>query len=125
VQRLLPLRHGFEPDFAGVDRFRGQIVRPQHWQEKLDYAGKRIIVIGSGATAITLVPAMTDKAAHVTMLQRSPTYVVSLTANDKIAERLLRVLPRKYRIRDRAMEERSDVAHLLPGVPSMARVQQE
>jgi monooxygenase len=70
-------------DFAGVDRFRGQIVHPQHWPEKLDYAGERVIVIGSGATAITLVPAMTDKAAHVTMLQRSPTYVVSLTANDR------------------------------------------
>jgi monooxygenase len=86
--------HGFEPAFEGADGFRGRIVHPQDWPEDLDYAGKRVVVIGSGATAITLVPAMTDKAAHVTMLQRSPTYVVSLPAKDSIAERLLRVLPR-------------------------------
>jgi cation diffusion facilitator CzcD-associated flavoprotein CzcO len=86
---------GFEPAFEGANRFRGEIVHPQHWPEDLDYAGKRVVVIGSGATAITLVPAMTDKAAHVTMLQRSPTYVVSLPGTDGIAERLLRVLPRK------------------------------
>ena len=87
--------HGFEPAFEGIDRFRGRIVHPQHWPEDLDYTGKRVVVIGSGATAITLVPAMTDKAAHVTMLQRSPTYVVSLPATDSIADRLLRVLPKK------------------------------
>jgi monooxygenase len=87
--------HGFEPAFAGADRFHGRIVHPQHWPEDLDYSGKRVVVIGSGATAITLVPAMTDKAAHVTMLQRSPTYVVSLPANDGVAQRLLRILPQK------------------------------
>ena len=87
--------HGFECAFEGADRFRGRIVHPQHWPEDLDYTGKRVVVVGSGATAITLVPAMTDKAAHVTMLQRSPTYVVSLPANDRIAEHLLRILPRK------------------------------
>ena len=87
--------HGFEPAFEGADRFRGRIVHPQHWPEDLDYAGQRVVVIGSGATAVTLVPAMTDKAAHVTMLQRSPTYVVSLPATDGIAERLLRVLPKR------------------------------
>lgn len=87
--------HGFEPAFAGAERFGGRIVHPQHWPEDVDYAGKRVVVIGSGATAITLVPAMTDKAAHVTMLQRSPTYVVSLPATDGLAERLMRVLPQK------------------------------
>ena len=87
--------HGFQAQFEGADKFRGRIVHPQHWPKDLDYAGKRVVVIGSGATAITLVPAMTDRAAHVTMLQRSPTYVVSLPATDSIAEKLLRVLPHK------------------------------
>jgi cation diffusion facilitator CzcD-associated flavoprotein CzcO len=63
---------GFTPHFEGTERFGGQIIHPQFWPEGLDYAGKRVVVIGSGATAITLVPALTDKAAHVTMLQRSP-----------------------------------------------------
>ncbi len=87
--------HGFEAAFEGADSFGGCIVHPQHWPEDLDYAGKRVVVIGSGATAITLVPAMADKAAHVTMLQRSPTYVVSAPATDGIAEGLLKVLPKK------------------------------
>ena len=65
--------HGHEPDFAGIDDFRGTVVHPQHWPEDLDHAGKRVVVIGSGATAVTLVPAMAADAAHVTMLQRSPT----------------------------------------------------
>ncbi len=64
---------GFTPSFAGRDRFRGTIVHPQHWPEDLDYTGKRVVVIGSGATAVTLVPAMAGTAAHVTMLQRTPT----------------------------------------------------
>ena len=69
---------GYTPEFPGIERFGGQVVHPQHWPEDLDYAGKRVVVIGSGATAVTLVPAMAETAAHVTMLQRSPTYVVSL-----------------------------------------------
>src|SRR3954470_9819519 len=69
---------GYKPDFPGTERFRGEIVHPQEWREDIDYAGKRVIVIGSGATAVTLVPAMAQTAAHVTMLQRSPSYVVSL-----------------------------------------------
>jgi monooxygenase len=77
---------GFTPDFEGIDRFRGQIVHPQHWPEELDYEGKRVIVIGSGATAVTLVPAMAEQAAHVTMLQRSPSYVVTLPARDPFAD---------------------------------------
>ena len=67
---------GYRPDFPGEERFAGPIVHPQHWPEDLDYAGKRVVIIGSGATAITLVPAMAATAEHVTMLQRSPTYVV-------------------------------------------------
>jgi monooxygenase len=84
---------GFTPEFAGSDEFKGQVVHPQHWPEDLDYAGKRVVVIGSGATAVTLVPAMAEKAAHVTMLQRSPTYIASLPAEDPLASGLRRFLP--------------------------------
>ena len=86
---------GFTPVFEGRDSFRGQIIHPQHWPETLDYAGKRVIVIGSGATAVTLVPEMAKAAAHVTMLQRSPTYMVSRPSEDKIANRLRQLLPSK------------------------------
>ncbi len=86
---------GYSPEFLGSDRFAGQIVHPQKWPENLDYVGKRVVVIGSGATAVTLVPAMADQAAHVTMLQRSPTYVVSRPAEDQLANRLRRHLPAK------------------------------
>lgn len=81
------------PSFPGQDEFRGTIVHPQWWPEDLDYTGKRVVVIGSGATAVTLVPAMAERASHVTMLQRSPTYVMSLPNRDAIADRLRRVLP--------------------------------
>ena len=84
---------GYTPEFAGRDDFRGEIVHPQEWPEDFDHAGKRIVVIGSGATAMTLVPAMADTAAHVTMLQRSPTYVVSRPDQDPIANALRKVLP--------------------------------
>jgi cation diffusion facilitator CzcD-associated flavoprotein CzcO len=84
---------GFTPEFEGVESFGGRIVHPQHWPEDLDYAGKRVVVIGSGATAVTLVPAMAGEAAHVTMLQRSPTYIASLPAEDPLAGALRRVLP--------------------------------
>ena len=73
------------PQFDGVEDFAGQMVHPQHWPEDLDYAGKRVVVIGSGATAVTLIPSMAEHAAHVTMLQRSPSYVLSLPAEDPIA----------------------------------------
>ncbi len=79
---------GFTPEFAGRERFGGQIVHPQHWPEDLDYSGKRVVVIGSGATAVTLIPAMAGTAAHVTMLQRSPTYVMPLPSEDAIANGL-------------------------------------
>jgi monooxygenase len=84
---------GYTPDFEGTDSFGGQIVHPQNWTEDIDYAGKRVVVIGSGATAVTLIPAIAQSAAHVTMLQRSPSYVVSLPAEDPIAKFLRRVLP--------------------------------
>ncbi|MGO9028500.1 MAG: flavin-containing monooxygenase [Acidimicrobiales bacterium] len=87
--------HGYLPDFAGMDRFEGTIAHPQAWPEELDYAGQRVVVIGSGATAITLVPAMAATAGHVTMLQRSPTYVASLPARDPVADLARRVLPRR------------------------------
>jgi monooxygenase len=86
---------GYLPHFEGTERFRGEIVHPQHWPDELDYAGKRVVVIGSGATAVTLVPAMAERAAHVTMLQRSPSYVVTLPAIDPIADVLTRRLPPK------------------------------
>jgi monooxygenase len=84
---------GYTPQFEGTESFGGQIVHPQHWPEDLDYAGKRVLVIGSGATAVTLVPAMAERAAHVTMLQRSPSYVVSLPGEDPLADLLRRFLP--------------------------------
>ena len=86
---------GYLPHFEGRERFPGPIIHPQHWPEDLDYDGKRVVVIGSGATAVTLVPAMAERAAHVTMLQRSPSYVVTLPAEDPIARFLQRVLPPK------------------------------
>src|SRR6185369_5035903 len=81
------------PAFAGAETFRGTVVHPQWWPAELDYTGKRVVVIGSGATAVTIVPAMAARAAHVTMLQRSPTYIASLPAEDPIANFLRRVLP--------------------------------
>jgi len=87
---------GYTPDFPGTDAFRGQVVHPQHWPDDLDYAGKKVVVIGSGATAVTLIPAMAETAAHVTMLQRSPTYIVSLPARDPVADVLRKVLPERF-----------------------------
>jgi len=86
---------GYTPEFAGAERFKGRIVHPQHWPEDLDYANKRVVVIGSGATAVTLVPSMAKTAAHVTMLQRSPTYIVSRPEGDAVANWLRRRLPAK------------------------------
>src|SRR5213079_3379335 len=85
----------YTPQFAGSSRFRGQIVHPQFWGDDVEHAGKRVVVIGSGATAVTLVPALAKQAAHVTMLQRSPSYVVSLPGEDPLAKFLHRFLPAK------------------------------
>ena len=91
---------GYTPDFADADKFRGRIVHPQHWPEDLDYAGKEVVVIGSGATAVTLIPSMADETAHITMLQRSPTYMISMPSVSPLAKFLSRLLPKSlvYRI---------------------------
>ena len=84
---------GYQPDWPGMDRFRGQILHPQAWREDVDYTGARIIVIGSGATAVTMIPALAERAAHVTMLQRSPSYIVSSPSRDDISLWLHAKLP--------------------------------
>ncbi len=85
--------NGHAPEFPGQGTFTGPIVHPQHWPQALDYAGKRVVVIGSGATAVTIVPTLAEKAAHVTMLQRSPTYIVSQPSRNALAGMLRRFLP--------------------------------
>jgi cation diffusion facilitator CzcD-associated flavoprotein CzcO len=87
--------HGYTPNWPGMERFEGRMVHPQQWPEQLDYAGKRVVVIGSGATAVTLVPALAQEAGHVTMLQRSPTYVVGRPSEDKLANWMRGHLPGK------------------------------
>ncbi len=87
---------GYTPEFPGLERFAGQVVHPQQWPETLDCHGKRVVVVGSGATAMTLVPALAAAGARVTMLQRSPTYVLSLPAHDKMTELLGRVMPKRW-----------------------------
>ena len=86
---------GYAPEFAGAEKFRGRIIHPQQWPEALDYAGKRVVVIGSGATAVTIIPAMAETAAQVTMLQRSPTYIVARPSQDPFVIWLRRHLPTK------------------------------
>lgn len=83
---------GHTPDFPGADRFKGEIIHPQLWPENFDYAGKRVVVIGSGATAATLIPAMTDKAAHVTMLQRSPSWFYNLPLTSNVVGAMSKVV---------------------------------
>ena len=84
---------GFRPEFPGEERFAGEVIHPQHWPADFDATGKRIVVIGSGATAVTLVPNLADDAAHVTMLQRTPSYIMSLPGKDPLAQLLRRRLP--------------------------------
>lgn len=86
-------RSGYLPDFPGIEQFNGQCIHPQHWPEHLDYADKKVVVIGSGATAVTLVPAMAESAAHITMLQRSPSYIFSVPGQDKLSAVLRCFLP--------------------------------
>ena len=86
---------GYTPDFPGLERFGGTVVHPQHWPQDLDYTGKKIVVIGSGATAITLIPSLTDRAEKVTMLQRSPTYILSASKFSRLTPVLRKVLPRR------------------------------
>jgi len=84
---------GYRPEFPGEADFGGPVVHPQHWPADLDYAGQRVVIIGSGATAVTLVPAMAGRAAHVTMVQRSPSYVTAVPTRDPVADWLRRLLP--------------------------------
>lgn len=87
---------GYMPEYKGVEQFQGQLIHPQHWPEDLDYSGKKVVVIGSGATAVTLVPAMAGTASHVTMLQRSPTYIISVPALDPLAKFMQKFLPESW-----------------------------
>jgi len=89
-------REGFTPEFPGRERFRGAVVHPQQWPENLDYSGKKVVVIGSGATAMTLIPSLAETAASVVMLQRSPTYVISRPDRDVIANFLRKILPERW-----------------------------
>ncbi len=84
---------GYTPEFAGIDNFKGQVIHAQHWPEQLDYQGKRVVVIGSGATAVTLVPAMSQDTASLVMLQRTPTYIASVPKEQPLAETLRKWLP--------------------------------
>jgi cation diffusion facilitator CzcD-associated flavoprotein CzcO len=86
---------GYTPKFVGSEDFQGRLIHPQHWPRDLDYRGRRVVVIGSGATAVTLVPALAESAAHVTMLQRSPSYILSIPAEDRVARLLRRLLPER------------------------------
>ena len=85
----------YRPEFPGIEQFAGGVVHPQHWPEALDYTAKRVVVIGSGATAISLIPSLTEKAAHVTMLQRSPSYILSTPRINPVVQAIRKVLPRR------------------------------
>ncbi|WP_341251725.1 NAD(P)/FAD-dependent oxidoreductase [Euzebya pacifica] len=115
---------GYRPDFPGEEDFAGTIVHPQEWPEDLDYAGKRVVVIGSGATAVTLVPSMADDAEHVTMLQRSPSYVMPVPKQDPIANVMKRVLPDRLAYdltRRRNIAQQRLVYRFCQARPGMAR----
>ena len=88
--------NGFTPPLPGIEKFSGQVLHPQHWPKDLALAGQRVVIVGSGATAMTLVPAVARAAAHVTMLQRSPTYILSVPARDASLDKLSRLLPRRW-----------------------------
>lgn len=115
---------GYTPDFPGRENFTGTFIHPQHWPKDLDYTDKSVLIIGSGATAVTLLPAMADKAKHVTMLQRSPSYVASIPQSDPISERLRKFLPEKvvYRMaRARNVALQSAFYQLCKRKPKLAR----
>jgi cation diffusion facilitator CzcD-associated flavoprotein CzcO len=112
---------GYLPQFPGIGDFRGLVVHPQHWPADLDYAGQRIVVIGSGATAVTLVPAMAQTAGHVTMLQRSPSYILTLPHRGPYRQPAADAAWYTARVRHHAMEERADNHVDLPAQPPSAR----
>ena len=115
---------GYDPGFEGMADFAGQIVHPQFWPEDLDYSGKRVVVVGSGATAVTLVPAMTDRAEHVVMLQRTPSYLFTVPGSDPIANAMRKVLPKSLAhkaIRGKNIATQSGLYRLSRRAPKLAR----
>ena len=116
---------GFTPEFPGMGEYGGQVVHPQLWPENLDYAGKRIVVIGSGATAVTLLPSLAEKAEHVTMLQRSPTYIVALPAKDPVATWAAKRLPVSARVSRGALEPAVLLDPELPAQPQVPELHEE
>ena len=112
---------GYTPEFQGIESFGGEIVHPQFWTEDIDHSGKRVVVIGSGATAVTLVPALAQRAEHVTMLQRSPSYIISLPAVDPIAGLLGAFTADTARLPGCALEERHARTRDLRSQPPPAR----
>ena len=114
---------GYSPEFAGSEDFEGTIIHPQHWPEELDYAGKKIVVIGSGATAVTLIPALANSGAgHVTMLQRSPTYIGSLPDVDPFTVRTNKTLPAKPAYVAEPVEEHPVPVGPVPDQPALPAV---
>ncbi|MEE3851702.1 NAD(P)/FAD-dependent oxidoreductase [Gordonia sp. LSe1-13] len=114
----------YSPHFAGIDDFTGTVVHPQHWPEDLDYSGKRMVVIGSGATAVSLIPSLARRAAHVTMLQRSPSYIVSMTQTQRFAPLVRKLLPAKAAhqvIRARYAAQTAAMVHGLHRFPNVGR----
>ncbi|MEE4026015.1 NAD(P)/FAD-dependent oxidoreductase [Gordonia sp. PKS22-38] len=114
----------YTPHFAGIDDFTGTVVHPQHWPEDLDYSGKRMVVIGSGATAVSLIPSLAKRAAHVTMLQRSPSYIVSMTQTQRFAPLVRKALPAKAAhqvIRARYAAQTAAMVHGLHRFPKVGR----
>ena len=110
---------GYSPAFEGAEDFQGTIMHPQQWPEDLDYAGKRVVVIGSGATAVTLIPALVNSGAgHVTMLQRSPTYIGSLPLMDPVAERANRLAAGQCRARREPLEGNRFQHRAVPAFPA-------
>ena len=105
---------GYTPEFAGIDDFQGEIVHPQFWPEQLDYKDKRVVIIGSGATAVTLVPSMADDTASLVMLQRSPTYIANVPAEDPWLKPLTKYLPNSWVFRSNSLEESTNAAVHLP-----------
>jgi cation diffusion facilitator CzcD-associated flavoprotein CzcO len=101
----------YTPEFPGIENFRGEVVHPQFWPETLDYSGKRMVVIGSGATAISLIPELARRAGHVTMLQRSPTYMLSMARIDPMVQRIRKILP--PRVSHQVVRFRNVMIHVL------------
>ena len=118
-------RKGFTPKWNGFDRYKGTVVHPQHWPEDLDYAGKRVVVIGSGATAATLIPAMAGTAAHVTMLQRSPTFFTAVPWTHQLDATLRELsLPEAWRseiLRRAHLKQTFDLINLSAANPDAVR----